>query len=284
MRRSILPAAVALCAVAGAAAAQQAPQHTPGMPDIAFPPNPTVATYPLAPGLNPSLDYRKFSVEPAAPKVPEGFTPIFNGKDLTGWHISTTARHGVTPNYYVQHGLILGTQRPLGSGGLLITDKKYKNYEFYMEVKPDWGNDSGLFLRTTENGAAYQVTLDYLPGGSMGRTIQEGGLVGVGRPVGQERTPPTPAAAPAGPAAPDVGMSAWKHNEWNSVRVRVEGDVPHVTVWINDKPVSDFTDTANHAAGGMVEGPIAIQIHGGNARWLPGGFWRWRNIAIKELK
>ena len=29
-----------------------------------------------------------------------------------------------------------------------------------MEVKPDWGNDSGIFFRTTETGAAYQITLD----------------------------------------------------------------------------------------------------------------------------
>jgi hypothetical protein len=27
---------------------------------------------------------------------------------------------------------------------------------------------------------------------------------------------------------------------------------------------------------------IAIQIHGGN-RAIPGGFWRWRNIGVKEL-
>ena len=32
-----------------------------------------------------------------------------------------------------------------------------------MEVKPDWGCDSGLFLRSSESGEAYQVTLDYLP-------------------------------------------------------------------------------------------------------------------------
>jgi hypothetical protein len=33
----------------------------------------------------------------------------------------------------------------------------------------------------------------------------------------------------------------------------------------------------------MLEGPIAIQIHGGPVRWQPGGFWRWRNLAIREL-
>jgi hypothetical protein len=78
-------------------------------------------------------------------------------------------------------------------------------------------------------------------------------------------------------------MTAWKREDWNTVRVRVTGDVPHATVWINDKEVSDASDTENHAVGGMVEGPIAIQIHGGGVRWQPGGFWRWRNLAIKEI-
>ncbi len=100
--------------------------------------------------------------------MPEGFTPIFNGKDLTGWHVSKTNHHGTTPDYHVLHGLIVGTQNPRGKGGILLTDKKYKNFEVYIEVKPDWGCDSGLFLRSSEAGEAYQVTLDYLPGGGMG--------------------------------------------------------------------------------------------------------------------
>jgi hypothetical protein len=78
-------------------------------------------------------------------------------------------------------------------------------------------------------------------------------------------------------------MNAWKREDWNTVRVRIVGDVPHATVWINGQQVSDATDTANHALNGMVEGPIAIQIHGGPVRWQPGGFWRWRNLAIKVL-
>jgi uncharacterized protein YfaT (DUF1175 family) len=78
-------------------------------------------------------------------------------------------------------------------------------------------------------------------------------------------------------------MSLWKPNEWNSLRVRVEGDNPHITVWINDQQVTDFTDPVNHAAGGMVAAPFALQVHGGDHRWLPGNFWRWKNIGIREL-
>jgi hypothetical protein len=77
-------------------------------------------------------------------------------------------------------------------------------------------------------------------------------------------------------------QKAWKREDWNSIRVRMEGVVPHVQVWINDEKITDFQDTANHAKGGIEEGPIGIQMHGGN-RWLDGGFWRWRVIAVKDL-
>jgi hypothetical protein len=239
----------------------------------------------LAPGLNPVPDYRGLTVPPPPQKIPDGFTSLFNGVDLTGWHISRTARHGLTPDFHVAQGMILGTQSPLGGGGLLLTDKKYKNFEFYMEAKPDWGDDSGVFFRCTEEGAAYQITMDFLPGGTMGRLIQEGGItlkLAGAPPLGAARG--GAAGASGAPVrAPDPGMTIWKHEDWNTVRIRVEGDFPHVTVWINGQQVSDASDTQNSAAGGMIEGPIALQIHGGPVRWQPGGFWRWRNIAIREL-
>jgi len=217
-------------------------------------------------------------------KVPEGFTPIFNGRDLTGWHVSKTNHHGTTPEYRVVNGIIVGTQSPKGKGGILLTDKKYRNVEVYMEVWPDWGCDSGLFLRSTEAGEAYQVTLDYLPSGSMGGIYGE-------RLQGVSMGPPRPANAPALSAEEraaqarkrdEVWQKAWKKEDWNSVRARFEGVVPHITVWINDLLITDWTDTANHAAGGITEGPLAIQMHGGE-RWKDGGFWRWRVIAVKEL-
>jgi hypothetical protein len=64
-----------------------------------------------------------WQVPPAdpGPKIPEGFTPIFNGKDLTGWHVSKTNHHGTTPDYHVLHGVIVGTQNPQGKGGILLT-------------------------------------------------------------------------------------------------------------------------------------------------------------------
>jgi len=206
--------------------------------------------------------------------LPEGFTSIFNGKDLSGWHISKTNHHGTTPDFRVVHGLIVGTQNPIDHGGILLTDKRYRNFEVYMEIKPDWGNDGGLFLRSNERGQAYQVTLDYLPGGSMGGIYGEG-LSGVS---GRNRSMPTGVEAPELTPWTEV----WKRESWNSIRARIEGDVPHIQVWINGVLVRDWYDTANHTADGATDGMIAIQLHGGK-RYVPGGFWRWRNIGVKEL-
>ena len=59
--------------------------------------------------------------------------------------------------------------------------------------------------------------------------------------------------------------------------------MPHIQVWLNGIKITDWRDTANHVAGGAVDGMVAVQVHGGN-RWIPGGKHRFRNIAIREFK
>jgi len=147
---------------------------------IGLPPAPAPvadrATVRLAPGLAPVADFSQVIAEAALPTVPEGFRPLFNGTDLSGWHVSRTSRHGVTPEFRVFQGILLGTQQPVGRGGLLVSNESFRDFELYLEVRSDWGNDSGVFFRTTENGAGYQVTMDSLPCGSIGRLIGEGGV------------------------------------------------------------------------------------------------------------
>jgi hypothetical protein len=203
----------------------------------------------------------------ADPAVPAGFTPLWNGKDLGGWHVSQTNHHGNSKGWSVKDDVLLATQDRPGNGGILLTDRKYRNFEISLEVNPDWGCDGGLFLRSDEAGNAYQVMIDYLEGGSVGGIYGEG-LEGV-------KTLSTPEYT-----------KLWKKGEWNRLRARIEGDVPHIRVWLNDAPLVDWTDTANHAKGGATEGMIALQMHFSNKqtpRWKEGGYHRFRNIAIKEL-
>jgi hypothetical protein len=199
--------------------------------------------------------------------VPSGFTPLFNGKDLTGWHVSQTNHHGTSAGWSLKDGVVLATQDRPGNGGILLTDKRYRDFEVSLEVNPDWGCDGGLFLRSNEAGDAYQVMIDYLEGGSVGGIYGEG-LSGV-------TTKPTPEYA-----------KLWKKGEWNLLRARIEGDVPHIQVWLNGQPLVDWKDTANHAKDGATDGMVALQMHFSNdktPRWKAGGFHRFRNVAIKEL-
>jgi 3-keto-disaccharide hydrolase len=199
--------------------------------------------------------------------VPAGFTPIFDGKDLAGWHVSQTNHHGNSNGWTVKDGVLLATQDRPGNGGILLTDKKYRDLEVSLEINPDWGCDGGLFLRSNEAGDAYQVMIDYLPGGSVGGIYGEG--IG-GQTFADNRD----------------WQKHWKKDDWNLLRARIEGDVPHIRVWLNEAPLVDFTDTANHSKDGATEGMIALQMHLSNEktpRWKPGGFHRFRNIAIKEL-
>ena len=202
--------------------------------------------------------------------IPEGYTPIFNGKDIKGWHVSRTNHHGTTMSARVENGILALEQNPIGEGGILLTDKRYKDFELYLENKPDWGCDGGIFLRSNEEGNAYQITIDYLIRNTVGSLITEG----------------IPNMSGTGPRRPPDWQKIWKRDEWNSFRVRMTGEAPHITAWMNDQPIIDFTDGQNHALGGVRDGMIALQLHFTNdttPRNIPHGTHRFRNIAIKEL-
>jgi hypothetical protein len=199
--------------------------------------------------------------------VPAGFTPLFNGKDLSGWHVSQVNHHGNSKGWTVKDGVVLATQDRPGNGGILLTDRKYRDFEVSLEINPDWGCDGGLFLRSDEQGEAYQVMIDHLEGGSVG------GLYGEG--IGGQTF-----------ANNKEWGKHWKKGEWNTLRARIEGDVPHIRVWLNEYPLVDWTDTVNHSKGGATDGMIALQMHFSDAktpRWKEGGFHRFRNVAVKEL-
>lgn len=206
----------------------------------------------------------------AAAQIPKGFVPIFNGKTLDGWHISQVNHHGATQAWVVKDGVLTGTQDKPGHGGILLTNKKYKDFEVSIDVNPDFGCDSGLFLRSNEENEAYQVMLDYLQNGTVGGIYGEG-LQGIGRDTG------------SGDKSARNWAQYWKKGEWNNIRARIEGDIPHIQVWMNGTQIVDWTDSSNHLKDGATDGMIAVQVHMGN-RWVPGGFHRFRNIAVKELK
>ena len=210
-----------------------------------------------------------------AVKVPAGFRPIFDGNTLKGWHLSRTTHHGSTGNVFVENGEILMKQKPYGQGGLLLTDKRYHNFELYLEVREAWGCNSGIFLRSTEGGSAYQIELDQTRG--TGNLLGENMRVSVtGR-------------------ATDIDK-VWKIDDWNSIRIRMDGDAPHIVEWINGVQMFDVSEPVNDKIAGETTGYIGLQLHWGTVyepavapassmagSWKPDATYRCRNIAVKEL-
>ncbi len=209
--------------------------------------------------------------------IPAGFTPIFDGKTLKGWHVSRTTRHGSTPNVFVENGEMVLKQQPFGRGGLVFTDREYRNFDLYLEVKEAWGCNSGIFLRSTEEGSAYQIELDQMRG--TGALLGEGMRVSVGARPTEEVN------------------KVWKVDDWNSIRIRMEGDAPHITEWINGVQMFDVQEPVNDKIAGKTAGYIGVQLHYGSvyepavaeqyvslsSMWKPDAAYRFRNIAIKEL-
>lgn len=208
--------------------------------------------------------------------IPKGFKPMFDGKTLKGWHISEQNHHGNTKAWKFDHGVLTVTQDKPGNGGILLTDREYGNFELSLEVKPDFGCDGGVFVRSNEKGEAYQIMIDYLEGGVVG------GIYGERLPEVQE------ASNGSGKKLDREWMKYWKKDDWNLLRIRVEGETPHIQVWINGNQTADWTDSKNHSKTGTAKGMIALQTHRTNPeaksqRWIPGGFHRYRNVAIREI-
>jgi hypothetical protein len=210
------------------------------------------------------------------------FVPIFTGKTLAGWHVSEKTGHGTGGRWVVGQGAVVGSQDKPGNGGILITDKAYGDFEVSLEMRNDFGPDSGLFLRSTEKGEAYQAMIDYHAGGNLMGIYGEGLSGDIGAYNFTFRALPgeiAPVHEPhALPIKPEAWPSFWKHGAWNELRARIVGNPPHITTWINGTKWIEWTDTAKRLAD---KGGVALQVHGGGD--FTKQFVRYRNVRVKEL-
>ena len=153
----------------------------------------------------------------------------------------------------------------------------------------DFGPDSGLFLRSTDNGTAYQAMIDYHNGGNLMGLYGEaprrqaeraqlhlprfaGEDQGRDREQGECRCP-TPFPMPL-----EEWPKFWQHGQWNELRARIVGNPPHITTWIKGVKFMDWTETEKRHPD---KGGIGLQMHGGGD--FTKQFVRYRNIQIKVL-
>ena len=241
------------------------------------------------------------------------WTSLFNGTDLTGWHLQKErGQHGTGGHWGVtEGGVIFGEQGPPGSGngGFLLTDETFSEFEFELSLKPDWGPDSGVFIRTDERGGGWQVYVDHHDHGSVGHIRLETKPYSVPfRPFGfsridaaepnlvmavDERTKDWPEGVYEECCTQEEWLAAWKPADWNRLRIRCTGgELPVIETWVNDLKVCRF-DAAQTTHSGFdpakalevvqPAGSIGLQVHGGK-NWKAGQRVYWKDVRIKRLR
>jgi hypothetical protein len=194
---------------------------------------------------------------------PEGFTALFNGKDLTGWQGLVeihkrnpdpekyaaqvkAANDKYLPHWTVREGLLHYD----GKGQNLQTAKDYGDIELWVDWKIGPKGDSGIYLRGNPQVQIWDHTRN--PVGS-------GGL------YNNKKHPKDPTKCADKP----IG-------EWNRFRITMKGDV--VSVWLNGEHVVDNVPLENYWDPTKTlpsRGPIELQHHG-DELWF-------KNIYVKEL-
>jgi len=214
------------------------------------------------------------SLRAASP--PPGFTPLFNGKDLTGWRGGDTFDHrkwlampeaeraaknaewtaDMRKHWRVENDELVND----GNGKYATTEKDYGDFELMAEYRTVPLADSGVYLR----GCPQVQIWDYTEKEkfSLGADKGSGGLWNNSQ---------------GAPGKDPLVLADKPFGQWNKFRILMVGS--RVTVWLNDKLVVDHANMENYYDRKTpipAKGPIELQTHGGEIRW--------RNIFIREIK
>jgi hypothetical protein len=155
----------------------------------------------------------------------EGWTPVFNGKDLEGWKASDPSK------FTVEDGCFVGSQSD-GKGSDIFTTQEWDNFELRFTYKVVWPANSGVWFRGTnyqfdilkyKNPIAYSGTL-YCPKRFFIFKNEDEAIE--------------------------------NRDGWNEGQVYANGD--HIIIWLNGKKIGECHDDT------AAKGKIGIQVHGGN--------------------
>lgn len=178
-----------------------------------------------------------------------GFTPLFNGKDTTGWNLRNAKGHN---SWTVENGVLKNTVNKGEHGTDLITDQKFWNFTLRYEFQVPDGSNSGLYLRGRHE---LQILGDYKSG--------QTGLGGNGA-IYNFKAPDVFASKPGG--------------EWQTAEATIIGN--KITVILNGKKIHDNV-ACDRATGSEIDGkvkePGPIFLQGDH-----GTVW-FRNLEIKDL-
>lgn len=185
------------------------------------------------------------------------WTPLFNGKDLSGWK-----QTGGNAEYKVENGAIVGVTKLKTPNSFLATEKKYGDFILEMEFKMDENMNSGVQIRSIAdseiNGGrmhGLQYEIDNSP------RAWTAGLYDEARRGWLYPLDLNPKA-----------KAAYKHGEWNKIRVEAIGN--SVRTWLNGVPCANLIDDLT------MEGIIGLQVHSIGKAEDEGKKIAWKNLRI----
>jgi hypothetical protein len=198
-----------------------------------------------------------------------GFVSLFNGKDLTGWKglvMNPVARAKMSDSalkaaeqkasekmkndWIAKDGLLVFT----GHGDNLATEKKYGDFEMYVDWKITEKGDAGIYLRGTP-----QVQIWDTSRREVGAQVGSGGLY---NNIKNKSKP--------------LVVADNKIGEWNNFHIIMKG--AEVTVYLNGVLVTDNVTLENfwdRKSAIFAKEQIELQAHG--------TYVAYRNIYIREI-
>ena len=212
---------------------------------------------------------------PQAGTPPEGFTALFNEKNLSGWWGLKTEdpvkwkalsadklaeKKAASLKDIAQHWSVNGEELVNDGHGLyLSTQKNYGDFEFLVDYKTVPKADSGIYLRGIPQVQIWDSTEEAKF--NIGANKGSGGLWNNSK---------------GAPGKDPLVLADKPFGQWNSFRIIMVGE--RVSVWLNGKLLVDHARMENYFnRKGQIPrtGPIQLQTHGGEIRW--------RNVFIREI-
>ncbi|MCB0637947.1 MAG: DUF1080 domain-containing protein, partial [Lewinella sp.] len=201
-----------------------------------------------------------------------GWRLLFDGQSTQGWH--SYNQSGVAANWTVQDGA-LAMQPVEGSGGDLVTNETYGDFDLQLEWKIGPCGNSGVIFHVDEREDLSQTYLS-------GPEIQV--LDNTCHPDGAYETHRAGGLFDLVAASPNTVRPS---GQWNQARIIIQAG--RLEVWLNGRRVVEAPLTGNEWAalvgnskfaewadfGKATEGRIALQDHGDRV-WF-------RNIKIRKL-
>jgi len=193
----------------------------------------------------------------------EGFTPLFNGKDLSGWTYAKNSKAG--KGYQVKDGgIVYCTPK---DGGQLRTEKEYADFVLRFDFKLTANANNGIAIRTPIEGDAAYVGMEI-------QVLDDSGSE-------YTRLKPFQYHGSIYDVIPAKRGHLKPVGEWNTQEITAKGS--RVTIKLNgqsiiDTDLADIKDEAvlkKHPGLRNTKGRIGLCGHGKEVEF--------RNMRIKEL-